>query len=310
MATDWFSRVGGLMLAGVLMASLASAEATRDPAPRQLYAEPSPLARVITGMDGAPEAARLDLAVLIVEALVSAYESEMDQALLELTRDAGDRRRLRRWQQSVGPVLSELRVARAALYAAREVDLYADRHGQIRVLVDGRPFWVAWPRVTVQNRLERELVAEFCARHACPSGDTDGATRPAEVHGGWVLSQGRPPGWETADGVRCEFPDLSSRSEREAECRALATDLHVLAAALREAVRRGESIEWRHLALDTTPAAGRERILVTERGDYLSVAVPTLADHPLDWAEVRRWLRARIEGGSVTATVLRASGTR
>ncbi len=310
MATVWFSRVGGLMLAGVLTASLASAEATRDPAPRQLYAEPSPLARVITGMDRASETARLDLAVLIVEALVSAYESEMDRALLELRRDPGDRRRLSRWQQSVAPVLSELRVARAALYAAHAVELSADRHGQIRLLVDGRPLWIAWPRVTAQNRLEREIVAEFCSRHACPSGDAAVATRPPAVEGGWVLSQGRPAGWETADGVRCEFPDLSSRSEREATCRALATDLYALAPALREAVRRGERIEWRHLALEGAPAGARQRIVVTEGGDYLSVAVPALAGNPVDWTEVRRWLRARTEGRSVTATVLRAPEAR
>ncbi|TVP92736.1 MAG: hypothetical protein EA347_01435 [Thioalkalivibrio sp.] len=261
---------------------------------------------MITGMGGASERARLDLAILIVEALVSAYESELDEALRELTRNAGDRRRLGRWQQSVAPVLSELRVARAALYAAREVDLHTDRHGQVLLLIDGRPLWVAWPRVAGQNRLEREVVAEFCRRHACPSAESADATQPAAVQGGWVLSQGRPPGWETVDGLRCEFPDLSSRGEREATCRALATDLYALAAALREAARRGGRIEWRHLALDTGPAQARQRVVVTEGGDYLSVAVPALAGNPVDWTEVRRWLRARTEGRSVTATVLRA----
>lgn len=302
----WLRTAGWLMVAGMLAVSPATAEVAQNPAPRQLYAEPSPLARVIAAIPDGSGTARLDLAVLIVEALVSAYESELDEALREPARDASDRRKLGRWQQSVAPIVSELRIARAALYAAREVDLQTDRHGQILLLIDGRPLWVAWPRVTVQHRLEGEIASAFCRRHECPSMPA-GDPRPAAVQGGWVLSQGRPPGWETADGLRCEFPDLSAREDREATCRALATELYRLAAALQAAVRRGERIEWPHLALDAARVGPRHRVVVTERGDYLSVAVPALAATPVDWDEVRRWLRMRINGRSVRVTVLRAA---
>lgn len=310
MAMTWPGKTGWWGPACVLAFSLATAGEVQDAAPRQLYTEPSPLARVIAGADGASEVARLDLAVLIVEALVSAYESELDEALREEARDAADRRKLGRWQRSVAPVLSELRVARAALYGAREVELHADRHGRVLLLIDGRPSWIAWPRVTLQNRLEKEIAAEFCRRHGCPAAGTEAARQPESVQGGWVLSQGRPPGWEGVDGVRCEFPDLSSRAEREATCKALATDLYTLAAALQEAARRGQRIEWPHLALDAGPAGLRQRVVVTERGDYISVAVPELAGNPVDWAEVRRWLQARSEGRSVVATVLGTADAR
>ncbi|MFO8153485.1 hypothetical protein [Thioalkalivibrio sp.] len=310
MAMTWAGKTRWWMSACVLAFSLAAAGEGPDAAPRQLYAEPSPLARVIAGAGGASEAARLDLAVLIVEALVSAYESELDEALRAGARDAGDRRKLERWQRSVAPVLSELRVARAALYGAREVELHADRHDRILLLIDGRPSWIAWPRVSLENRLEREIAAEFCGRHECPTAGREGVRQPAAVQGGWVLSQGRPPGWESVDGLRCEFPDLASRGEREATCRALATDLHALAAALREAARRGQRIEWSHLALDAGSVGLRQRVVVNARGDYLAVAVPELAGNRVDWAEVRRWLQARSKGRRVLATVLGAADDR
>lgn len=301
---------GLLMLACVLAASVAVAQPAQDASPRQLYAEPSPLARVITGMEDSSPELRRELALLIVEALVGAYESELDQALRERMRDASGQRKLTRWHQAAAPVLSDLRIAQASLYAARMVELHADRHGQILLLIDGRPLWVAWPRVTVQSRLEREVAAAFCQRHDCPAGGGDGpgrgAAQASAVQGTWVFSQGRPPGWETTDGLRCEFPDLSSRAAREATCRELAVDLYALAAALQAAARRGERIEWVHLALQPAAAGDRHRVVVTERGDFIAVAVPALATNPVDWAEVRRWLRARVQGQTVVATILRA----
>jgi len=303
---------GLLMWGGVLAASVATAQLPQDSAPRQLYAEPSPLARVIAGMEDASPEARRELAILIVEALVAAYESELDQALRERRRDVSGQRKLSRWHQAAAPVLSDLRVAQAALYAAQRVELHTDRHGQILLLIDGRPLWVAWPRVTVQGRLEREVAAAFCQRHDCPAGGEGGSglgpAQASAVQGGWVLSQGRPPGWETTDGLRCEFPDLSSRTTREATCRELAVDLYALAAALQAAARRGERIEWAHLALQQAAAGDRHRVVVTERGDFIVVAVPALAANPVDWAEARRWLRARVQGRTVVATILRATG--
>lgn len=302
---------GLLMLTGVFVVSVAAAQPPQGSAPRQLYAEPSPLARVIAGLEEVSQETRRELAILIVEALVAAYESELDRALSERMRDVAGQRKLSRWHQAAAPVLSELRMTQAALYIAREVQLHTDRHGQTLLLIDGRPLWVAWPRVTVQSRLEREVAAAFCQRHDCPAGGADGPGQgPAHasaVRGSWVLSQGRPPGWETAEGLRCEFPDLSSRAARETICRELAVDLYALGAALQAAARRGERIEWAHLALQHDVAGDRHRVVVTEGGDFIAVAVPALAANPVDWVEARRWLRARVQGQTVVATILRAT---
>lgn len=305
------SRVAARFATAALLLVIANVPAAQDSTPRQLHAEPSPLAQVIGGLaQGSPEA-RFDLAVLIVEALLDAYEAELDEALGDRGRESSTQRKLARWYQSTVPMLAEFRIAQAHLYAAREVELHADRHGQILLLIDGRPLWVAWPRVSVQSRIEREVAAAFCRRNDCPN-DADGpGSRPLEaagVQGAWVLFQGRPPGWETTNGLRCEFRDLSGRAARESLCRELALDMSAVAAILREVVRRGEPVDWAHLALQPDAASDRHRLVVTERGDYVTVAAPTLAGQPVDWAEVRRWLHARAQGRTGSATILRADG--
>lgn len=311
------ARVGALgigLLAGALAASTAMAQLPRDTAPRQLHAEPSALAQVIADLERAPPETQRELAMLIVEALVDAYESELDQALRDRTRNPSGQRRLSRWHQAAAPVLTDLRIAQANLYVARTVELHADRHGQILLLIDGRPLWVAWPRPAVQSRLEREVAAAFCRNHHCPTAEGGGAGHAGApslgVQGTWVLSQGRPPGWQTPDGLRCEFVDLSGRSAREAICQELALDLRALATALQAAQRGGERIEWAYLALHRDGAGDRHRIAVTEGGDYIAVAVPALAANPVDWVEARRWLRARVEGRTTAATILPAAGGR
>jgi hypothetical protein len=299
------------MLAGVLASTAAVAQLAQQGEPRQLYAAPSPLSGLISGLAETPGERHRELAILIVEALVSAYEDELDQALRDQTSAMSGQRKLSRWHQAAAPVLSDLRAAQFALYAARQVELHADRHGQILLQIDGRPLWVAWPRITLQNRLEGEVAAAFCQRHDCPTGRAGdpgkGPAQASAVQGTWVLSQGRPPGWETADGLRCEFPGLSGRAASEATCRRLAVDLYALAAALQAAARRGERIEWTHLALQQDSAGDRHRIVVTEQGDFVAVAVPALAGNPVDWAEARRWLQARVQGQTVVATILRAT---
>lgn len=281
-----------------------------DAAPRQVYAQPSPLASLVAGLADAPVDARYALAVLVVERLISAYESELDQVMQERRRDPAAQRKLTRWHQAAAPVLSELRLAQASLYAAREVELHAGRHDQVVLLIDRRPLWVAWPRVTAQGQLERELVAEFCRRYSCPVDGTAGfqtpVPTPSAPQGSWVLSQGRPPAWETPQGLRCEFADLSARAAKEADCRAVVHDLYVLAAALRAASRGGERIAWEHVALHTDPAGSRQRVTVNERGDFVAAAVPALTAAQVDWEVARRWLQAQVQGRPVPATVIRA----
>jgi hypothetical protein len=302
------------LLALVLAALPLTGAATTEGEPRRLYVQPSPLAGVVAGLGAAPAAARFDFAQLLLDALVTAYESELDPSAFETRRDAADRRKLARWQQATLPLLAELRVAQAGLYVASSVEVRMDRHNQILVLIDGRPLWVAWPRITAQPRLERELAAEFCRRHDCARDREDGSVRaalePAGVQGHWVLSQRHPPAWETADGLRCEFADLADRGAKEATCRAIVADLHALAAVLREASRGVERVQWERLSLQADTGVGQHRVTVNERGDYVQAAVPALAANPVDWNAAGRWLQAREQGRPMAATVLPATRRR
>ena len=305
----------GAWLLALAFAALPMTWATAaDGDPRRLYVQPSPLAGVVAGLAEASAAARFDFAQLLLDALVAAYESELDPPAFEGRRGAADRRKLARWQQATFPLLAELRHAQAALYVASNVEVRMDRHNQILVLIDGRPLWVAWPRITAQPRLERELAAEFCRRHDCARDGEDGSVRaalePAGVQGHWALSQRHPPAWETADGLRCEFADLADRGAKEAACRAIVADLHALGAVLREASRGGERVQWERLSLQADTGAGQHRVTVNERGDYVQAAVPALAANPVDWNAAGRWLQARGQGRPMTATVLPATRRR
>jgi hypothetical protein len=306
------ARALALLLALVTLPATGIAAA--EPGPRQVYAQPSPLAGVVATLADASPAVRLEFAGLVVDALVLAYEVELDPALFERPRGAAGQRKLLRWQQATTPLLAELHALQAALYLATDVEVHLDRHNRILLRIDGRPLWVAWPRVDTQTRIERELAAEFCRRHDCGREEAGTAVAagpvPRALQGTWVFSQRRPPAWESADGLRCEFADLSNRAGKEAACRAIVADLRVLAEALEAAARRGEPIQWERLALQHDPVGALHRVVVNERGDYVQVSVPALAQTAVDWGAARRWLRARAEGRAAAATILPATARR
>jgi hypothetical protein len=305
-------------LATALVLTVAAAPAlatTRDAAApdvpgREVYVEPSPLAGLIDALPHLPEEARVDLVASILDAQVAAYEAELDQAMDEFQRRGAGRADLARWSAAIAPILEELRAAQADLLIARRVAVSIDRHNQVLLMIDDRPLWVAWPRISARNRLERELATEFCLRHDCPAELLEGAgaraVAPSAAPGTWRLAQFQPPTWESIDGVHCEFRDASRLGEKERICRDIVADLHVLAAALRAARRGGEQIEWQHLGMRPDTSGGQHRVIVNARGDYIAVYVPALAAQPIEWRGAGRWLEARLDGNPASAIVLRA----
>ncbi|WP_198019445.1 hypothetical protein [Thioalkalivibrio paradoxus] len=287
---------------------MAIAATSAAGAPRQLHSDPGALGAVAAELADAPPAARLDFAVLVVDALIGAYEAELERALQDRSRSADAQRRLESWRQATAGYVRELRIAQAALYVAQWVEVYLDRHDRIVLLIDDRPFWVAWPRVDAGLQLEPQLAEEFCRRHVCGTAAqtaSSQARRGASLTGSWVLTQNRPPAWATVDGLRCEFGDLSDRPAKEALCRAVAADLQQLGAALRASVGRSDTIQWEYLTLQSDAVSGRHWVTVNADGDHLLLSLPALAEAPIDWGEVVRWLRGQIAGRAVDATVVR-----
>jgi hypothetical protein len=296
---------------GAILAAAALAQsAPVEPAGRQLYVEPSPVATIIEALPGMVPEARFDLAAVILDGLIAAYEHELGEAIEEERRRESGRRNLAGWRQAMATVLGELMAWQADLYVAQQVEVRLERHNQLILRIDGRPLWIAWPRPSVRSALERELATEFCRRHECPDellvGTAAQAVTPAAAPGAWQLSQFGPPTWESAAGVNCEFADATRLGEKERTCRDLVADLHALAAALRAAWRGGASVEWSRLGLDAGTAGGQHQVMINARGDYITVYVPTLAAQSIDWRAAGRWLRGAVEGYSETATVLRA----
>jgi hypothetical protein len=297
--------------AGAVLAVAALALAAQaEPAGQELYAEPSPVAVLVEALPGMPPVARFDLAAVILEGLIAAYEHELDQVIEEERRRAADQYNLAGWRQAMATVLGELRAWQADLYVAQQVEVRLERHNQLILRIDGRPLWIAWPRPAVRSALERELATEFCGRHECPDELFDGtaalAVTPGAAPGAWQLSQFRPPTWVSAAGVSCEFADAARLGEKERTCRDLVADLHALAAALRAAWLGGAVVEWSRLGLKAGKSGGQHQVTINARGDYITVYVPELAAQAIDWQETGRWLRGEVEGYSESATVLRA----
>lgn len=297
--------------AGAILAAAALAQAAAaEPAGQQLYAEPSQVAALVEALPGMPPEARFDLAAVILEGLIAAYEYELEQVIEEDRRRPAGRRNLAGWHQAMTTVLQELKAWQADLYIAQQVEVRLERHNQLILRIDGRPLWIAWPRPSVRSALERELATEFCLRHECPDelpgGTAAHPVAPAAAPGAWQLSQFGPPTWKSAAGVNCEFADAAGLGEKERTCRDLVADLHALAVSLRATWRGGGRIEWSRLGLHADTTGGQHQVMINARGDYITVYVPALAAQPIDWQEAGRWLRGAVEGYAETATVLRA----
>lgn len=303
------------LLAACVLAGLPVCAGADSPG-RQLDADSSPLATLVDSLPEMSELARLELAGLIVERVLEAYEQELEAVRLEFERGGSDPARLARWYRATTPILAELRSAEAEIPMAEALDIRADRQGQVLLLVDGRALWVSWPRPSAQARLERALVETFCTRHPCP-GRADPETEmpvlaiPVEtLTGQWTLLQNQPPTWTSAAGVRCEFADMARRPDKEALCRSLVAELDLLASVLRRAQRRGEPLEWSAVTLGHELPGGEQALVVNSAGDFLTVVAPLLAAEPIDWPEARRWLEARVDGRAAQATVRRAGASR
>jgi hypothetical protein len=297
----------------LLLLACVSPAVSEEPAGRQLYAEPAPLATLIDMLPDLADGAAADLAFLVAEHLAAAYEAELEQVRLELENRGPRQRELMGWYQATAAHVAELRMWQARLPEAEHVELYMEAHNQALMLADGVPMWVAWPRPSAQRRLERELEAEFCLLYACPGSEEEGAAQraaAAEASGSWSLAQLEPPTWHSEEGVNCEFAEYVRIVEKEQVCRDVIADLQGLAVALRTVQRSGERIEWRRLGLQAGATGGPHRVVINGRGDFVEVFVPALAASPVDWRESGRWLEARVQGSRVTATVLRVSPAR
>lgn len=302
-------RVARFGLAGVALLMLFGAMPLG--AQSRLVVQVSPIAEIVSGLGEAEASVRFDFAALAVEALVSAYEGEVAAVIGQRPRTSAEQVRLATWRRATESFLGELRVAQASLHVATDVTVQMDRHGQIVILIDGRPFWITWPRVNTQAALEGTLAREFCRRHSCSASATATSmvadTWPT-VGGSWVLAQGRSPAWQSDDGVRCEFPDLRERAARESVCAAVVLDLRALAGVIEAAVTLGAAVQWNAVMLDSDVGSARQRIRVNEQGEFVEVSVPALANSGIDWQAAGHWLRLRILGGGgrVGVTVLRS----
>ncbi|MFN2348308.1 MAG: hypothetical protein ABR558_01870 [Thioalkalivibrio sp.] len=284
------------------MASLAHAE------PRQLYVQPSALIQVVESLREAPAQAHIDFVSLTLEAMVQAYEDELETSGQGRTSDDARARRLGRWQQATAIQLQELHQALQWLAVVRQVRARADRQGQVLLLLDSRPVLVSWPRMSDRHIREARLVERFCTLHPCGETHAEGSPRvtleAGDVRGSWSFSQDRRPAWESESGVRCEYPDMRDRPVREARCQALTAELESLARVLAQVRREGGRIQWEAIRAQDEPGGGL-RVTVNDREDYLLLPPGLLSSRALVWPAAGRWLERRVAGERAAETVWR-----
>ena len=294
------------ILAVLSLLSMVSSPAVAEP--RQLYMQPSALVQLAEYLGGAPDSTQAHFAALVLESLVDAYRDELEQAAMVRADDTARAHRIQRWRQAMDLELQRLQRFQASLMHSREASVEVERQGQILLMVEGAPLLVSWPRVAAQVEREAAIVRRFCALHDCPRTAEPGAPRPVadpvEVRGAWSFTQQGGAGWESEDGVRCAFPDLGHRAERETLCRRVVAELQTLAAALAGVRRDGALIEWSRLVVADEPGAGMQRVTVNARGDYLLVPLPALVREAVDWRAASRWLARQLDGIPAAETVL------
>jgi hypothetical protein len=289
-----------LLATGILAGTAASA-------PRLLHTQSSPLGSLVPGLNAGPAEARFDFALLVLDALIEEHRSEIERARSERPRNPASQEKLLRWQAAASAFLQDLGAAQASLYSARQVELYQDVRGPLQLRIDGASIWLAWPRVEKQWSLEQDLAQTFCRRHPCAMAtEPPSSVLPTRVDAGsWSLAQGRLPAWESSDGIRCEFGNLSDRRGKAIRCEALAVELRTLVPVLREVPLPAGGIEWQGIGIAPERDGIWHRLRLNDRGDYIQASLPKLADEAIDWIAVGQWLHARLQGRTARSTVLR-----
>lgn len=283
-----------MLLAVVLSAAYPAASCAAAAAPGRVVLQPPRLAQLARQVQSMPATAQWDFAATTLEVLVEAYAEELATAATERPSDAARRAKLARWRQATSDLTGRLQQARARLDEGAEFAVFVDPQHQVFVIVDHMPIAITAPRPEAERAIERQVLASFCQTVECPGDEAadDAAASHEPPPGAWALNQRAAPAFEVGTVLRCEFTDLGQRHARAAACQRLATEIEGLATALRDAARRGYTVDWAALAATRRDAMLADQIYITAGGAYLDLPAGMLARvGPDDWRRLVAWLR-------------------
>lgn len=304
----------------LLLLLLAGTASAQPPADRQVNLPPSAFATLAAQLRDAEDAPRRDFAALTLDALLEAYDRELQRAAQDRPRDAEGRAKLARWQHATRGLVADLESLLRQVDAGVPLAVIVERQREVLLDVDGRLVAASGPRAEAETGFGDQVVERFCMLHDCsgytltppdtaPTEATSATAepKPPASEGVWAFNQGLRPSYQIGNRFRFDFRELGDRAAKAALCDQLADELKRLAAALQQARSQGVAVEWSRLAA-APPAPGLDqRVVLNGTGNYLRLPLPLLTR--LDggqWRLVAEWLERETRDGEALLRIEQA----
>lgn len=277
-----------------LLAAPSAGAAPPDPVPATRYDA------LIEGLQSADEGPRRRYAELALDGLIESYA-------VELGHGAGAH-----WRRATRDFMGRLERARAALRAGAPLEIAREGRHAVRLIVADEQVMVSVARPERQSEFEATLARALCDAEICGGGSAPALVgRDAGAlhvpRGEWSLTDRAPPLYAQEDGLQCVFEDMRHLRLKQRACESLTRELRLLETALRAALRRGETIDWRALHVAAGADGGARavpRVSYDGSGRYFELDVPLLAMAPAVLRGAIPWLQTRLRDHSAVYVIV------
>ena len=244
----------------------------------------------------APFDQRRAFVAVALDQMIAAYRIELRRV------DGSGSARSGQWAKATRAWLGQLESQRANLDRSASVQVVAELLGPLRLVVDGSPIIVSGPDIIDQEQLEENILTEYCSRWICDFPEETMAERihrqARDTPGQWSLGDRYGAVFETADGLRCLFENMSDLGRKRDVCERLFEELRVLGDSLYELLAQGFTVDWDYVQLRGAAVAENRSLVLNHAGDYLPLQPGLLDERAALWFQARPWIEARAEGRS------------
>lgn len=267
-------------------------------------AQDDAMASLMGALEIADYGQRADFARLALEEVITAYEQVLDGSTMAV-RSLGGKSDLRRWRAATNRFVTQLQDARWRLEQGADVQMNLGPDGTVVLFVGRQPVLLSGPDAADTERLQRTVVAQFCAMYSCAAMQENGGGQPVLTQAAgdhWSFDQDRRPAFVLGGNISFLFASISQRPYKERLSRQLTSELHTVAEELRSAARAGRRVHWQQLQLLPRRDGSLEWLQLNDGGTSLSLSAPLLSTRPTLWREALPWLRAQALGEDYALT--------
>ena len=281
--------------------------------PVEMTRPPSAFVQLAATVSKAPAAERAEFARTAILTMADQYWQEVGKVRSRPHRDPKHRRKESRWSAATLEYLYRLYDTADLINEFTRVEIVPGAGDSVHLIVDGAPVVLSGPRISDPGFLGQEIVKEFCRLRPCVLDTFIGhetkrsvLDTPNDSRSGWSFADGAGTTFVTDDGIHFIFTSAQNRERKQKAAMDLMHDVRNIAATLMDVSDQGYDIDWERISLDDSPVAGEHRLVVNRRGDYLLLRIPSLGRSPEFFRTSLSWIKARVEGRSLTLYVPRA----